>query len=168
MYKTNEIYSISNESEFVNVLYKDPPPKNLIVGNQDLVSEFVHWCHYFDLPCDIDFINSDNFIEYIQICVNSWNMPEDYKKFDIESFIMNKCKTDEEISRVKIELNEFKSRNMITLLKFLKFFVDEVEKNDIMLGVGRGSSVSSYVLYLLGIHKVDSLKYDIPITDFFK
>jgi DNA polymerase III alpha subunit len=33
-------------------------------------------------------------------------------------------------------------------------------------GIGRGSSVSSYVLYVLGVHDVDSYAYDLDIGDF--
>jgi DNA polymerase III alpha subunit len=42
------------------------------------------------------------------------------------------------------------------------------KENNIVLGVGRGSSVASYVLYLLGVHRVDSLKYDLDIKEFLK
>jgi DNA polymerase III alpha subunit len=40
--------------------------------------------------------------------------------------------------------------------------------NNIVWGVGRGSSVASYVLYLLGIHKIDSIKYNLSPDEFFK
>jgi len=34
--------------------------------------------------------------------------------------------------------------------------------------VGRGSSVASYCLYLLGVHKINSLKFDLDIKEFLK
>jgi DNA polymerase III alpha subunit len=34
--------------------------------------------------------------------------------------------------------------------------------------VGRGSSVASYVLFLIGVHKIDPIKYELPIEEFFK
>ncbi len=40
--------------------------------------------------------------------------------------------------------------------------------NEVIWGVGRGSSVASYVLYLIGIHKVDSMYYDLPINEFLR
>ena len=43
-----------------------------------------------------------------------------------------------------------------------------MRKNNIVWGVGRGSSVSSYVLFLMGVHKVDSMKYNLDIKDFLK
>lgn len=33
---------------------------------------------------------------------------------------------------------------------------------------GRGSSCACYTLYILGIHNIDSVKYDIPYTEFFR
>ena len=50
----------------------------------------------------------------------------------------------------------------------MKYVVDTLRDNNIVWGVGRGSSVSSYVLYLIGIHKIDSVKYALPIDEFFK
>jgi DNA polymerase III alpha subunit len=39
---------------------------------------------------------------------------------------------------------------------------------NIVWGVGRGSSCSSYLLYLLGLHEVDVVKYDVDISDFIR
>jgi DNA polymerase III alpha subunit len=50
----------------------------------------------------------------------------------------------------------------------MKYIVDTLRKNQIVWGVGRGSSVASYALYLIGVHKIDSVKYDLPIGEFFK
>ena len=50
----------------------------------------------------------------------------------------------------------------------VKILVDVSKENNIVLGVGRGSSVASYILYLLGIHKVDSLAYNLDIKEFLK
>jgi DNA polymerase III alpha subunit len=65
-------------------------------------------------------------------------------------------------------LIEFSSRDMFMVLRWLKYFVDTMRKNNLIWGVGRGSSVSSYVLFLLEIHKIDSLRYDLDIKEFLK
>jgi DNA polymerase III alpha subunit len=57
---------------------------------------------------------------------------------------------------------------MLDLLRYLKYLVDTMRSKNILWGVGRGSSVASYCLYLLGIHKVDSVKYDLDIKEFLK
>jgi len=48
------------------------------------------------------------------------------------------------------------------------YFVDTLRKHNILWGVGRGSSVSSYILYLIGIHRIDSIKYNLNIGEFLK
>jgi DNA polymerase III alpha subunit len=57
---------------------------------------------------------------------------------------------------------------MFVLLQYLKYLVDTMRKNNIIWGVGRGSSVASYVLYLIGIHRINSLYYDLSIDEFLK
>jgi len=43
-----------------------------------------------------------------------------------------------------------------------------LRKNNIVWGVGRGSSVASYVLFLLGVHKIDSMYYELSVDEFLK
>lgn len=100
---------------------------------------------------------------------DTWFMPDEYKNFDIESYIMNLCPPwDPHMQRVLDEMNVYKEKNMLNLLKWLKYFVDTARSNNIVWGVGRGSSVSSYVLFLLGIHKIDSIKYNLDYKDFLR
>ncbi len=96
-----------------------------------------------------------------------WFLPEEYKKIDIEELLVNLC-PPENYDRLIKELDEYRRRNLIPLLKQLKYIIDTLRKNNIIWGVGRGSSVASYVLFLLGVHKIDSVKYELPIEEFFK
>lgn len=98
---------------------------------------------------------------------SEWFMPDEYKNMDIEGFLVDRC-PKENYQRLIEELEEFRSRNMLDLLRWLKYFVDTCRKNDIVWGVGRGSSVSSYVLFLIGVHKIDSLKYKLDWRDFLR
>lgn len=98
----------------------------------------------------------------------NWFIPVEYKNLDIEELILSLCKTEEEIDRVAEELDLFHKHDMVIVLKYLKYLVDTMRSNQIVWGVGRGSSVSSYCLYLLGVHKVDSLKYQLDIKEFLK
>ena len=95
-------------------------------------------------------------------------MPDNYKALDIERFLIEKCKTDKEIERVEAELIEFESRNMYNLLRYMVYLVDFMRANNIVWGVGRGSSVASYVLYKIGIHKVNSIQYDLDYREFLR
>jgi DNA polymerase III alpha subunit len=97
----------------------------------------------------------------------SWFMPEEYKNMDIESFIVEHC-PEQNYSRVVEELTLFHQHNMMDLLRYLKYLVDTLRANNVLWGVGRGSSVASYCLYILGVHKVDSIKYELDIREFLK
>jgi len=99
---------------------------------------------------------------------NNWFIPDSYKQMDILDWLYNQCPTVEIKQRVTEELKLFAKNDMIPVLKTMKYVVDTLRKNNIVWGVGRGSSVSSYVLYLIGIHKIDSIKYNLPIEEFFK
>ena len=105
---------------------------------------------------------------YHDVCAADWNIPESYKNTDIKEFLLLLCETTTEKERVEIEFAMFEERGLVPLLQFLFFIVDYMRKYKIVWGVGRGSSVASYCLYLLGIHKVDSIKYDLPIEEFLK
>jgi len=99
----------------------------------------------------------------------TWNMPEEYKTLDVRKHIeSNYTLNNKQLARVDLELNEFKQRNLTDLLRFLVYFIDTVRKNNIVYGVGRGSSIASYVLYLLKVHRIDSLKYNLDIKEFLK
>jgi DNA polymerase III alpha subunit len=97
-----------------------------------------------------------------------WRMPEEYVKLDIARWVLNQCETDPELQRVADELMLFQERNLFDLLRWLKYFVDTMRANQVVWGVGRGSSVASYVLYLIGVHKINSMYYDLDISEFLK
>lgn len=99
---------------------------------------------------------------------NNWFIPDSYKNIDIEQWCLDKCKSEVEVKRVELELPEFKSRNLYPVLQCMIYIVDTLRANNIVWGVGRGSSVSSYVLFLIGVHKIDSIKYGLDIKEFLR
>jgi DNA polymerase III alpha subunit len=99
---------------------------------------------------------------------SNWHMPIEYKNMDIAKWVLDQCKTEAELQRAGDELLKFHERGMFVLLQYLKYLVDTMRKNNIVWGVGRGSSVASYVLYLIGIHRINSLYYDLSIDEFLK
>jgi len=99
---------------------------------------------------------------------SSWHMPEEYRKLDIARWLLDECATDPELQRVADELMLFQERDLFDLLRWLKYFVDTMRKHKVVWGVGRGSSVASYVLYLIGVHKINSMYYDLDISEFLK
>jgi len=105
--------------------------------------------------------------QYDHACQTDWFISEEYKNFDIEEFLVQQCPA-ENYQRLVEELLEFKARNMMMLLKTLKYLIDTLRANDIVWGVGRGSSVASYVLFLLEVHRIDSVKYNLDWREFLR
>ena len=99
---------------------------------------------------------------------NKWFIPDEYRDFDIAKFVLDQCADEAELQRAGEELLLYQERDMFMLLRYLKYLVDTMRKHNIVWGVGRGSSVSSFVLYLIGIHKINSLYYDLSIHEFLK
>ena len=99
---------------------------------------------------------------------SNWFMPDEYKRLDIAKWLLDQCQNDEEIQRVGHELILYQERGLFDLLRFMKYFVDTMREHNVVWGVGRGSSVSSYVLFLLGVHKINSLYFDLAIEEFLK
>jgi DNA polymerase III alpha subunit len=99
---------------------------------------------------------------------SNWFLPEEYSSIDIAQWVLDQCKSDAELQRAGEELIMFQERDMFPLLKYLKYLVDTMRKHNIVWGVGRGSSVASFVLFLIGIHKINSLYYDLSIDEFLK
>ena len=103
-----------------------------------------------------------------------FNIPQHYKELDVEEYIRKLIPNggglgnNPATARVEMELTEYKARNLFPVLQMLIYIIDTMRKNNIVWGVGRGSSVASYILYLLGVHKVDSVKYNLHIEEFLK
>ncbi len=125
-----------------------------------------------DKPAEIDFVDAADqnvtVAAYDQANQQNWLMPDEYKQLDIAAHIIDCCKTDVELQRVAHELLLFQERDLFNLLRYLKYLVDTMKSNNIIWGVGRGSSVASYVLYLLGVHRVDSMYYDLDPAEFLR
>jgi DNA polymerase III alpha subunit len=141
VYTTQQVSKIFNQS------------KNI---NKDLFNTLKE---YTELSLDIkdfDLTNQQN-----------WFFPKNYCSNLIEDLYI-KCTTEEQKNRVTEELDLFIQHNMLDLLFYLKYLVDIMRENNIVWGVGRGSSVASYVLYLIGVHKIDSIKYNLDINEFIK
>ena len=97
-----------------------------------------------------------------------WLMPDKYKNLDIAEYVLSLCKSEAALQRVGEELLLYQARDLFDLLKYLKFLVDIMKENNLIWGVGRGSSVASYVLYLLKVHRIDSLHYNLDIAEFLR
>ena len=160
---------IFNSNDIFDILYQGSSPnlEKIIVDYDDEIQNL-------ESVSEIKFQKFDNTSESLPInefdtvLQKDWFVPNDYKTFSVEDYCLNLCKTEEEINRVKEELEAFQIHNMLPLLQWCKYFVDTCKENSIVWGVGRGSSVSSYVLYLLEVHQINSLKYNLDWREFLR
>ena len=99
-----------------------------------------------------------------------FNIPQHYKELDVEQYIRSLAlRVDaKRNARVEQELELFRTRNLLPVLQLLIYIIDTMRKHNLVWGVGRGSSVASYCLYLIGVHKIDSVTYDLDIREFLK
>lgn len=164
---------IFNEQELTNLIYSMPLStlydiKNLNQKNLD-INLFNKYAKDFDFPL-LSSIDSGNLElhDYDKLNQDKWFLPEEYKNFDIETYLFNGCKTNAEIERVNLELSVYKQKNLLMLLKYIYFLVSIMKRNQIVWGVGRGSSVASFILYLIGLNRINPMKYNLDFKEFLK
>ena len=127
------------------------------------------------IPLDVDEKTFDG------VCQGEWFMPQEYKDLEIEMYLFEKVQeqlknlSSKEIfnsasqwARVEEELKAFEERGMFDLLRYMIYLVDFMRENDIVWGVGRGSSVASYVLYLIGVHRINSIQFGLDWREFLR
>lgn len=143
---------------------------NIVVDDTDWIDKYQTMIKYFDMDNTLEY-NLETQLsinEFVTNCRNNWFIPEEYKNIDIESHLLSLCKSEIEKTRVLEELELYNKFNMSDVLIFLHYFVQTLKTNNIIWGVGRGSSVASYVLFLLGVHKINSLEYELDIGEFIR
>jgi DNA polymerase-3 subunit alpha len=114
------------------------------------------------VPLDISIEEFDNNNQ------NNWFMPKEYIDFDIAKWVLEQCEGDAELQRAGKELMAFQERNLLPLLNFMYYLVQTMRKNNIVWGVGRGSSVSSFVLYKIGINRINPIYYSLDFSEFLR
>ena len=159
---------ILNETDLCHIFLQDPTRtvKNAFVEEPVEFSGFLSIENIPDLKVYTDLgIALDEFDEQRQ---SQWLFPKEYKDMDIAKWVLEQCTSESELQRAGEELLLFQDRDMFILLKYLKYLVDTMRDNNIVWGVGRGSSVASFVLFLIGVHRINSLYYDLSIDEFLK
>jgi len=106
--------------------------------------------------------------EFDRSNIDRWHMPEKYYQINVLQWLLERCQNDEERLRVQMEYDLFEKKKFVRVLQFLIYFVDTLRANNIVWGVGRGSSVASFCLFLIGVHKINPLLYNLDITEFLR
>jgi len=151
--------NLMTENDAVELLYRGKGLQNIA-----FVDEVVQQFNSHAVELGLDEIVSS--IQHSK----EFNIPQHYKDIDVEEHIRKLVEQGDpdQIGRVEMELAEFKARNLFPIIQLLIYIIDTMRKNNLVWGIGRGSAVSSYLLYLLGVHKVDSVKYKLDIKEFLK
>ena len=106
--------------------------------------------------------------EWHRLQQSVWHMPEQYRAMDIAAHVLSLCTTEEQLQRCGQELLLYQERNLFDLLRYMVYMVDVMIQHKIIWGVGRGSSVASYILYKLKVHRIDSMYYKLDIEEFLR
>ena len=160
---------IFKEQDVIDLLYTDP--------TFDISKLFFNDTAQYngslkELGIDLPIINTapdrESLEEFDNKNINNWHMPEKYYQVDVLEWLLDKCQNDDEKTRVLMEYKLFEQKKFIKVLQFLMYFVDTLRANNLVWGVGRGSSVASFCLFLIGIHKINPLLYNLDITEFLR
>jgi hypothetical protein len=167
-------------NKFGELIFSETDVTNLIMAGQDLaildgmiVDETVDlgsWPNFLD---PVPGLQAQRFYdcsvsEWHAQQQQSWHMPDEYKTVDIAAYVLSLCESESELQRCGQELLLYQERGLFDLLRYLKYLVDIMNTNRIIWGVGRGSSVASYVLYKMGVHRINSLYYNLHIEEFLR
>ena len=162
---------IHTEDSAIDLIYHNPTVNlSNLEFDKDTIQSFNNACEMLYVEDRLKSVEELEITpdQYHKSNQQKWHMPDEYKNLDIAKQCLDLCETEEQIQRVGKELLMYEDRKLFPLLRFLKYMVDTLRENNIVWGVGRGSSVASYVLYLIGIHKIDSLYYDLDVEEFLE
>lgn len=101
----------------------------------------------------------------------TWLIPDKYKTLELSNYFLElldkRSATEVEYERVIAELEQVEKFGFEMGLRTIIYVVDRFKQTNTVWGVGRGSSCASFLLYLIGLHCVNPIKYNIPYSEFF-
>ena len=160
---------IFSEEDVIELLYTNPDfdISKLYFGDIEKYSDSLK-----ELGIDLPVINTaperQPPAEFDKKNCDQWHMPERYYNIDVKQWLLEKTQTEEERDRVLIEYSLFEQKKFVKVLQFLIYFVDTLRANNIVWGVGRGSSVASFCLFLIGVHKINPMLYNLDYKEFLR
>ena len=160
---------ILTEQDVIDLLYTNPDfdISKLFFADTEIYNKSLKQLG-IDLPVINTVPDREPLDEFDQRNINNWHMPEKYYNIDVKQWLLDKTQTEEERDRVLIEYSLFENKKFVKVLQFLIYFVDTLRANNIVWGVGRGSSVASFCLFLIGVHKINPLLYNLDIKEFLR
>jgi len=164
--------TIVEADSVIDLILKGIDLTTVVVEDSPLIQAYNEWCANFDkpdyllnLPEPMDHSPEEEHAER----ATTWFISSDIQQIDVRRFLLEEmCNDDVCRDRVNLEMDLFEERGLEPLLQLMMFLVDHFRRNKIVWGVGRGSSVASYVLFLIGVHKIDPILYGLDVHDFLK
>jgi DNA polymerase III alpha subunit len=162
---------IFNDSDVCDLLMQGRDPatiKNMLVDETVDIEQAVEFLNEIPAMVPYNFVDNVAVKDWDWAQQQNWYMPEEYKQMDIAEYILGLCDSQSELQRCGEELLLYQERDLFNLLRYLKYLVDVMKQNNVIWGVGRGSSVASYILYKLGVHRIDSMFYNLDVHEFLR
>ena len=160
---------IFTEQDAIDIIYKDP---EFDISKLFFESTTQYNSVVSDLGLDLPRLKTVpdrvSVAQFDQDNCGNWHMPDKYYKINVLQWLLEKCQNDEEKFRVQTEYSLFEKKKFVKVLQFLIYFVDTLRANNIVWGVGRGSSVASFCLFLIGVHKINPMLYNLDHTEFLR
>lgn len=161
---------IFNENDLVNLAMQG---RDLTVFDHMVVDHTVNMMHWPDFMDHAPILQREqahecSIPEFHTQQQKNWHMPPQYKNMDIAEHVLSLCESSAELQRCGQELLLYQERDLFDLLRYLKYLVDVMRDNQIIWGVGRGSSVASFVLFKLQVHRINSLYYNLDPGEFLR
>jgi len=152
-----------NEDDLLELLYQER--SGGLTAHPDVLDAYVRGCNGLGIEKRFYIQEQPASVEE---ALRHWNMPEEYQHLDLDMYFATRIATAQEAERVAEELALFRENGLETMLRFMIYMVKTMKDNKIVWGVGRGSSVSSFLLFLIGLHSINPLKYNLDIKEFIK
>ena len=160
---------MTDETVGIEMLYKNKSFANTEFMESEDIRLYNENCAEFDIE-KVQILTDQDFDR-----INTYLIPKHYLDIDVEDYIrrlvpngVDGTDNAEASQRVDMELTEYKARNLYPVLRVLIYIIETMRRNNLVWGIGRGSSIASYLLFLLGVHKVNSIKYNLDINEFLK
>ncbi len=155
----------------VEMMYNGVIPTGILFSEKDCDVQAFNKLSYENF--DDVYYKLPNSIKSTEERKDTWFYPKEYDSFDLHQFFnnllnMKGINTFEIQNRVNEEIDLYIEKGMEKFLRFCIYFSTVIKEKDLVVGVGRGSSCASYLLFLLGIHLIDSIKYGLNIREFLK
>jgi len=158
---------LCSEPAAVDVLYRGRDLSGVLLDSPDEVQRFNRANRFLDQGFE-DLMGGSQQM-YGQVDWSSaWMTPAPWSTMSVLDHCIDRCTDDEQRIRVCDEYKLFDDRGMIPVLRHLIWMVHDMRSRGVLWGVGRGSSVSSYMLYLIGINRIDPMRFGLDVREFLK